>query len=197
MPQVFELETRLKPFIPEYIPAIGEVDAFIKVPRPDNEEELLGISIIDEPKLNQSKRAVIDLLLDEHGKLPKKDYKVHSVANAHKNTKEVQNWIENVEKIQRNRFAPSVVYSQRMPDIDTLMQAWDPELEKYLEENPLPEAELDLPIEDLARYASALLDIPVYEQNKEKSLIESMHVLFSLYSAFSLHFQGQNGQGVQ
>jgi len=31
-----ELEAKLKPFIPEYIPAIGEVDAFLKMPRPDN-----------------------------------------------------------------------------------------------------------------------------------------------------------------
>lgn len=48
IPEVYELEAHLKPFIPEYIPAIGEVDAFIKIPRPDNEEENLGISIIDE-----------------------------------------------------------------------------------------------------------------------------------------------------
>jgi len=30
-----ELEAKLRPFIPEYIPAIGEVDAFLKMPRPD------------------------------------------------------------------------------------------------------------------------------------------------------------------
>jgi intraflagellar transport protein 46 len=29
------LETKLKPFIPEYIPAIGEVDACLKMPKPD------------------------------------------------------------------------------------------------------------------------------------------------------------------
>ena len=48
MPEIFEIETELKPFIPEYIPAIGEVDAFIKIPRPDGEEEHLGLSVIDE-----------------------------------------------------------------------------------------------------------------------------------------------------
>ena len=37
-PQEMELETTLKCFIPEYIPAIGEMDAFIKVPRPDLKE---------------------------------------------------------------------------------------------------------------------------------------------------------------
>ena len=48
IPEVYELDAHLKPFLPEYIPAIGEVDAFIKIPRPDGEEENLGISIIDE-----------------------------------------------------------------------------------------------------------------------------------------------------
>ena len=30
-PQTVDLETKLKPFIPEYIPAIGDIDAFLKV----------------------------------------------------------------------------------------------------------------------------------------------------------------------
>ena len=30
-PQIQELETKLKPFIPDYIPAVGDIDAFIKV----------------------------------------------------------------------------------------------------------------------------------------------------------------------
>ena len=30
-PQPIELETQLRPFIPEYIPAIGDIDAFLKV----------------------------------------------------------------------------------------------------------------------------------------------------------------------
>ena len=38
-----DLETNLKAFIPEYIPAVGEVDAFIKMPRPDGKDENLGL----------------------------------------------------------------------------------------------------------------------------------------------------------
>lgn len=30
-PQNIELECRLMPFVPEYVPAIGDIDAFIKV----------------------------------------------------------------------------------------------------------------------------------------------------------------------
>ena len=35
-PQTIDLETRFKPFIPEYIPAVGDIDAFIKVRRRKN-----------------------------------------------------------------------------------------------------------------------------------------------------------------
>ena len=34
-PQKIELDTKMKPFIPDYIPAVGEVDAFLKMPKPD------------------------------------------------------------------------------------------------------------------------------------------------------------------
>lgn len=118
-----EIDTELKPFIPEYIPAVGEVDAFLKIPRPDGDVEKLGLAILDEPKLNQSKRAVLDLMLTEQGIVHRKDYKeVHSIENAHKNPREVQNWVNNVEKIISNRHAATVQYSSKMPQIDDLMQ---------------------------------------------------------------------------
>jgi len=34
-PQKIDLETKLRPFVPDYIPAVGEVDAFLKMPKPD------------------------------------------------------------------------------------------------------------------------------------------------------------------
>lgn len=34
-PAMQEIDTKLKAFIPDYIPAVGEVDAFLKMPRPD------------------------------------------------------------------------------------------------------------------------------------------------------------------
>ena len=43
------LETRFKPFIQDYIPAVGDIDAFIKLPRPDGLVEPLGKTFLDEP----------------------------------------------------------------------------------------------------------------------------------------------------
>ena len=50
-----------KPFIPDYIPAVGEVDAFLKMPKPDAKEEDLGIIVLDEPALNQSDDGVLQM----------------------------------------------------------------------------------------------------------------------------------------
>ena len=45
-PITVELDTKLKAFIPDYIPAVGEVDAFIKPSRPDIQTETLGLLTI-------------------------------------------------------------------------------------------------------------------------------------------------------
>ncbi len=44
-PQNIDLETKLKPFIPDYIPSIGGIDEFIKVPRPDGKPDFLGLKV--------------------------------------------------------------------------------------------------------------------------------------------------------
>lgn len=43
-PQAIELETKFKPFIPDYIPAVGDIDAFIKVKRPDGKQVKTGLT---------------------------------------------------------------------------------------------------------------------------------------------------------
>jgi len=45
-PAQIEIDTKLKAFIPDYIPAVGEVDAFIKMTRPDTQIEILGLSVL-------------------------------------------------------------------------------------------------------------------------------------------------------
>ena len=76
-----------------------------------------------------------------------------------------------------------------MPDIDLLMEEWPSEFEELLKTTPLPNADIDLTLQEYARTACALLDIPVYD-----NLVESLHVLFSLYLEFAdnVHFQRAN-----
>ena len=91
-PQTVDIITIFKPFIPEYIPAVGEVDAFLKIPKPNLEAEALGLYQIDEPTLNQTKKSEMDYIIKEFymGDTQLKNIdKVHSVEKAHKNPKEV------------------------------------------------------------------------------------------------------------
>ena len=60
-PQKIDLDTKLKPFIPDYIPAVGEVDAFLKMNKPDGAKEDLGINSIDEPALNSEDPTVLTM----------------------------------------------------------------------------------------------------------------------------------------
>lgn len=69
-PQDIVLETKLKPFIPEYVPSIGDIDAFLKVPRPDGKEDNLGLIVLDEPSSKQSDPHVLNLQMRYTSKQP-------------------------------------------------------------------------------------------------------------------------------
>jgi intraflagellar transport protein 46 len=77
-----------------------------------------------------------------------------------------------------------------MPDIDSLMQIWPAEVEELLNDLAAPSEEIDLSLADYSRVACNILDIPVHP-GQNNSIVESLHVMFTLYSAFkeSGHFQ--------
>ena len=214
-PHNIELETKMRPFIPDYIPAVGEIDHFAKVrpqrtthtpimpppplpphpslhaqvPRPDGKPDNLGLAVLDEPCANQSDPTVLQLKLRANTKtsagLP---MQVRAVDDAEKDPKEITKWIASINDVHRNKPAPSVHYTKPMPDIEALMQIWPAQFEELLETARLPDAELDANLADLVRICCSILDIPVYN-----SLTESLHVLFTLYAEFkaNVHFQQQ------
>ena len=47
-PKEIDLETKLCPIIPDYHPAIGKPDAFLKMPQPNGDKEDLGLTQLDE-----------------------------------------------------------------------------------------------------------------------------------------------------
>ncbi|KAJ3074877.1 Intraflagellar transport protein 46 [Podochytrium sp. JEL0797] len=207
-PQEIELEPQLQPFIPEFIPAIGDIDAFIKISRPDQKPEALGLSVLDEPSGKQSDPTVLDLHLRAVTKsiapVPQVVRSIDSIS-LRSNTKPLDNWIRNVKELHAAKPAPSVHYSRRMPDIEELMQVWPVEIEEALATIKLPTADLEISLASFSRLLTAILDIPTpspqqqqQQQQKEgtkrkqsTSTIESLHVLFTLYSEFknSQHFR--------
>lgn len=186
-PADIELDTKLKPFIPDFIPAVGDIDSFLKIPPPDGKEDGLGLTVLDEPASQQSDPTVLDLQLRIISKQSGlKPVTVHSIENADKNPMKITTWINNIEDVHRKKPPPTVNYSKNMPDIEALMQVWPPEFEELLKTCPLPSADLDMDLAQFTRVVCAILDIPVYDK-----MTESLHVLFTLYSEFknNAHFQ--------
>ncbi|ORX64942.1 hypothetical protein BCR32DRAFT_297873 [Anaeromyces robustus] len=198
-----KLDTELKPFIPDYIPAVGDIDAFIKIPRCDNAVDTLGLACVDEPSGNQSDPTVLDLRLRAITKSSSDaDLKIRSIPSEDikEDPKLIDTWVTNIDELHDSKPRPNVIYSRRMPDIEDLMQVWPTEIEEELNNIDLPSADLDLSLIDYIRLLLVLLDIPIHsdnlklnELNKENSrtTIESLHVMFTLYSEFknSQHFK--------
>lgn len=72
VPQQLNLDYKFKPFVPEYLPAVGDIDAFLKVVPPettlsgkpfDLTKPHLGLVVLDEPAANQSDPALLHLRL--------------------------------------------------------------------------------------------------------------------------------------
>ncbi|XP_041098298.1 intraflagellar transport protein 46 homolog isoform X2 [Polyodon spathula] len=186
-PQTIELDHKLKPFIPDFIPAVGDIDAFLKVPRPDSKPDNLGLLVLDEPCTKQSDPTVLSLWLTENSKQHNvTQIKVKSLENAEKNPKTIDNWIESISELHRSKPPATVHYTKPMPDIDTLMQEWPPEFEELLGKVSLPTAEINCDLGEYIDIICAILDIPVY-----KNRIQCLHILFTLYSEFknSQHFK--------
>jgi intraflagellar transport protein 46 len=191
-PHELELDTKLKCFIPDFIPAVGQIDTFVKIPHPAMEPDYLGLRVLDEPAANQSDPTVLELQLRA---LSKKSVRgpimVRSIENASRDKKAVQSWIDSIKELHRAKPMPTVHYTRQMPDIDSLMQVWPEELEQLMRDLSLPKADIDLDLKDYCRVVCALLDIPVFN-----NMIEPLHVLFTLYMEFksNQHFQRNNNQ---
>ena len=178
-PQSIILDYKMKPFIPDYIPAVGDIDAFIKVlPPVINAQDKLGLTVLDEPEAVQSDPNVLDLQLRAVSKTSSakaaRSKKVCGGGDAG-SVKEISQWIRDISDLHRSKPPPSVNYRHPMPDTDTLMQEWPPEFDQTLSNTSLPDLET-LELETSVDLICSLLDIPVY-----KSRLESLHVLFSLY----------------
>lgn len=186
-PQTIELEHKLKPFIPDYIPAVGDIDAFIKIPRPDGQPDTLGLTVLDEPCAKQSDPTVLDLTLRAISKqTTTKAMQVRSIEEASKNPKLINNWVESISNLHRSKPPPTVHYNKTMPDIESLMQEWPGDFEELLKRVGLPTADIACDLDQYVDMVCAILDIPIYQ-----SRVQALHVLFTLYSEFknSQHFK--------
>lgn len=192
-PQSHQLDSKLKPFIPDYIPAVGDIDEFIKVGRPDGKPEELGLNVLDEPSGKQSDPTVLNLQLRQVTKKANlKPVEVTAIESADKSgqTRKIEDWVKNIKELHKNKPRPQVSYSKNMPDIETLMQEWPAELEDTLKHLQLPDENVDLNLHDYVKVMCNILDIPVYQNH-----VESLHVLLTLFQEFKNNPFLQGGGG--
>jgi intraflagellar transport protein 46 len=181
-PPPLELSPHCKPFLPSLVPAIGAIDAFIKVPRPDGEQDPLGLTVLDEPTIGCSNPQILRMQLREKfgvvGQNDSDSY-IGFISNPSHNVKSLTSFLESYDEISRNRAAPTMNYTYKMPDLEELMQVWPDDMDAALASLPLPTADMDLSLDEYTKVICAMLDIPV-----KGNLVESLHVLFSLYQMF-------------
>jgi intraflagellar transport protein 46 len=181
-PTLLEIAPHCKPFLPDLVPSIGTIDAFIKVPRPDGEQDPLGLTVLDEPTIGCSNPQILKMQLREKfcvvGSRETDGY-VGFLENNAQQHKAIASFLEGYDEIARNRPAPTIAYSYKMPDLEDLMQEWPPDMAEALAALPLPTTDMDLTLEEYSRVICAMLDIPV-----KGNLIESLHVLFTLFQQF-------------
>lgn len=104
-PQRRHLETELKPFIPDYIAAVGDVDEFLKPHRPDGDPETLGLVVLDEPSAKQSDPAILRKLARStmKGTAALADHDDFEAAIRHNDperSEKIEAWIQSVEKLR-------------------------------------------------------------------------------------------------
>ena len=149
--------------------------------RPDGKPDELGLTVLDEPHAHQSDSTVLEMQLRAVTKKSNlKEMAVACIENAEKDTGRISRWIESIDELHRSKPPPSVVYTDPMPDIESLMQVWPSEFEEILRNFEVPPAELDVSLDEYAQICCNLLDIPMH-----KSAVQSLHVFFTLFTEFT------------
>ena len=218
-PRDLELDTELAPFIPDYIPAVGDLDSFIHPPCPKPmsssqsvPKQVLGLHVLAEPCAEQSDATVLELRLRALSKsgAGRGPQTVHSIAHADKEPKRIAAWINNIDAVHRQKPAPTVSYSRLMPDIDELIQLWPAEMEEVLASTGLLSDTRMRPMSserddhrgnregisgniDLSTSDLARTVCALLDIPVYSSLKESVHLLFTLYLEFVSMNSGNNG----
>ncbi|PFH38084.1 hypothetical protein BESB_004250 [Besnoitia besnoiti] len=182
-----QLPALLKPSPQPFIPAIGEVDALLKIERPDGKDDKAGTAALDEPALQQSNPAELRLefrtLRPARKSADPRGMQVGVIEEEGEGRRrQIDRWIRTVRRlrdqyqIDRNPWPADVP----PPDLKKLMSEWPNKLNVHffsstaaglkLEETPLS-------LSEILKVGCALLDIPTIPNQLNKSL----HVLWMLY----------------
>ena len=171
----------------------------MKVPRPDNAPEELGLTVMDEPTTKGVDKYILEMELAENTKAKIDRINVKSIQNAEKKPNEITDWINKVDDLQKRKVPTEVNYSKNMPDIKNLMEVWPEKEEQVYKKTEFPNEKMNISLENYTKLACNLMDIPIHPSDgkQNKSLIESLHCLFTLYSGFKDNIHLQNKEDIK
>ncbi|KPI92067.1 Intraflagellar transport protein 46-like [Papilio xuthus] len=199
-PQKIELEGRLRAFVPECAPAVGDCDALLKLSTPPaaplgtsplsdrllEHIDNLGAALLDEPAAAQSEPALLQLRLRALARSAGgRTALTRKISEAERNPAAIERWIRDVGELHAGRPPPALAYTCKMPDIDSLMEEWPASVEAVLGAGAgagVPGATLRCSVAQYAALACAVLDVPVSGRGL-RPLLQGLHLLFALYSA--------------
>ena len=123
-PQTIEIETRFKPFIPEYIPAVGDIDAFLKVENRSVMDKNLGLKVLDEPSFSQSDPTIVELQQTALSKqIREKSATSVKKIKPDKNLEQnIDKWIEDIAELAAVKPVATVRYRKPVPEIQELLK---------------------------------------------------------------------------
>eukprot|EP00924_Labyrinthula_sp_SR-Ha-C_P014408 snap_masked-scaffold_20-processed-gene-5.74-mRNA-1 protein AED:0.21 eAED:0.26 QI:0/-1/0/1/-1/1/1/0/394 len=213
-PHDIELRTKLIYFIPDYIPATGNIDSFIKPVPPVLSKfgvkldlNKLGLTVLDEPCLEQSDPTLLELQLNSMSKTSRKRQNilhVSSIENPLRNKHKIMDWINSVKEVKRSETSMEEGLHVSSNLVEKLMRQWPEEIDKGLKtgELSLPDHDIDVGLKDWVKFSLSVLGIPFEEdiddENSEKTLINGLYTMFSAYLAFkrNQHFHNiHSGKG--
>ncbi|XP_055838609.1 intraflagellar transport protein 46 homolog [Episyrphus balteatus] len=192
-PQLIETEYHLQPFVPEYVPAVGDVDAFLRVSFPaimdirreqDIQEHLqkMGLHFLDEPSGQQSEPSLLSIKLGSVLTGSARSHSASKVPIAKSIIKDVDKWITEVEHIHLGQSGHNV---QPEKDIETMMIDW-PQSYATLQ-NELNRAYNDdnLSLVEYIRVLCEKLEIDCGGPGEltQAQCIQKVYTLFSMYLA--------------
>ena len=169
--------------MPDYVPAVGDVDEFVKVPRPDGRPDELGIRVLDEPAARQSDATVLSLRLRH--------------ANKQAGGAATSAEVRSVDKPEGRREAQQLDRKRQESARGGSGRGRERELQQKhagrgdahggvgpgggggVADDSIPDETMGVDLRRQAKLSCAALDIPVYD-----NLVESLHVMFTTYLEF-------------
>ncbi|XP_017016501.1 intraflagellar transport protein 46 homolog [Drosophila kikkawai] len=200
-PQTIDTPFHLQPFIPEFVPAVGDVDALLKVQAPpllqpqrqrelDEHLERLGLWLLDEPSGTQSEPSLLNMKLrsvlsGSMGRNPRHASSASLIPTA-RSGKDIDKWISEVEQVHMTQ---SMYDAQPRKDIDALLEDWprsygDEETKNALDQAYRSCLQQNISLADYVRVLCERFGVegPLESQ---ADYIHNVQTLFALYLAAS------------